>query len=84
MRRIKADAVRERYLEASQQGAIVSQLNVGNLDRSARLLVGVALVALAAGGFIGPWGYIGLIPLLTGIVGMCPLYSLLGLKTTSR
>ena len=62
----------------------MSPLNVGNLDRAARLLVGIALVALAAGGVIGAWGYIGVIPLLTGIVGMCPLYSILGLKTTSR
>lgn len=62
----------------------MSSLNVGNLDRAARLLVGIALLALAAGGYIGMWGYIGVIPLLTGIAGMCPLYSLLGLKTTSR
>ncbi len=62
----------------------MSQLNVGNLDRAARLLIGIALLALTAGGFIGPWGYVGLIPLATGIVGLCPLYSLLGLKTTSR
>lgn len=62
----------------------MSQLNVGNLDRAARLLIGIALVALAAGGFVGPWGYIGVIPLLTGIVAMCPLYSLLGWTTTSR
>ena len=62
----------------------MSQLNVGNLDRAARLLVGIALLALAAGGFIGIWGYVGVIPLLTGVAGMCPLYSLLGLKTTSR
>ena len=62
----------------------MSSLNVGNLDRAARLLVGIVLIALAAGGYIGMWGYIGVIPLLTGIAGMCPLYSLLGLKTTSR
>ncbi len=62
----------------------MSQLNVGNLDRAARLLIGIALVALAASGFVGMWGYIGLIALLTGIVGMCPLYSLLGFETTSR
>ena len=62
----------------------MSQLNVGNLDRAARLLIGIALVALAAGGFIGTWGYVGLMLLITGVVGMCPLYSLLGLKTTSR
>ena len=62
----------------------MNQLNVGNLDRAARLLIGIALITLAAGGVIGLWGYIGVIPLLTGIVGMCPLYSILGLKTTSR
>ena len=79
-----SDPIRERYLEASPQGATMSQLNVGNLDRAARLLIGIALITLAAGGVIGLWGYIGVIPLLTGIVGMCPLYSILGLKTTSR
>jgi len=62
----------------------MSQLNVGNLDRAARLLIGIVLLILAASGFVGAWGYLGLIPLLTGIVGLCPLYSLLGLKTTSR
>jgi hypothetical protein len=62
----------------------MSQLNVGNLDRAARLVIGIGLIAMAAAGVVGPWGYIGLIPLLTGAVGLCPLYSLLGLKTTSR
>lgn len=62
----------------------MSQLNVGNLDRAARLLIGILLVVLAASGVVGMWGYVGLIPLLTGVVGLCPLYSLLGLKTTSR
>jgi Protein of unknown function (DUF2892) len=62
----------------------MSELNVGNLDRAMRLLVGIALVTLAASGLVGMWGYIGLIPLITGVIGLCPLYSLLGLKTTSR
>jgi len=60
------------------------RLNVGNLDRALRLLLGLALIALAGSGEIGAWGYIGLVPLLTGVVAMCPLYSLFGISTTSR
>ena len=62
----------------------MSRLNVGNIDRLIRMLLGVALVALAGGGFIGAWGYLGVLPLLTGISALCPLYSLLGITTTSR
>ncbi len=62
----------------------MSQLNVGNIDRAIRLVLGIALVALAAFGYVGAWGYVGLILMLTGAVALCPLYSLLGLKTTSR
>jgi hypothetical protein len=49
-----------------------------------RILIGLALIALAVFGKIGAWGYIGIVPLLTGAVAICPLYSLLGLSTTSR
>lgn len=62
----------------------MSRLNVGNLDRALRLLIGLALIGLAAFGQIGAWGYVGIVPLLTGAVGLCPLYSLLGFSTTSR
>lgn len=57
--------------------------NVGTLDRALRVLIGLALLSLI---FIGPqtlWGLIGLIPLVTGLVGSCPLYSLLGVRTCS-
>ena len=60
------------------------RLNVGNLDRALRILLGIALIALAVFGKIGAWGYLGVVPLLTGAVAMCPLYSLLGFSTTSR
>ena len=58
--------------------------NVGTLDRAVRIGAGVLLVALAAMGTIGAWGYIGVVPLLTGVVGTCPVYSLLGLSTCAR
>jgi len=62
----------------------MSSLNIGNLDRALRILFGLALIGLAASGTIGPWGYVGLVPLLTGVAARCPLYSVLGIATTSR
>lgn len=56
-------------------------MNVGNLDRIARVAAGLVLVALAVGQVIGPWGWIGLVPLATGALGICPLYSLFGVRT---
>ncbi|MDQ0036850.1 hypothetical protein J2W30_004625 [Variovorax boronicumulans] len=58
--------------------------NVGILDRALRIGAGLLLVALAARGTIGFWGYIGVVPLLTGVVGNCPVYSLFGFSTCSR
>ena len=48
--------------------------NVGNADRILRLLLGAAILSLAFFGPQTPWGYLGLIPLLTGLVGRCPAY----------
>jgi len=62
----------------------MSSLNVGNLDRALRILFGLALIGLAASGTIGPWGYVGLVPLLTGVAARCPLYGVFGIATTSR
>ncbi|MGE0029381.1 MAG: DUF2892 domain-containing protein, partial [Thermoleophilia bacterium] len=50
-------------------------------ERVLRVGLGVALVGLAAFGTIGAWGYIGVVLILTGVVGSCPLYSLLGIST---
>ncbi len=55
--------------------------NIGNLDRTLRIVAGVALIALAALGTIGPWGWIGVVLLATALLGWCPAYSLLGFKT---
>jgi hypothetical protein len=55
--------------------------NEGTLDRTLRVAAGLALIALAWSGTIGAWGWIGLVPLATGAVGWCPLYSMLGIRT---
>lgn len=57
------------------------KINEGSIDRLLRVVAGVALIGLAAFGKVGPWGYIGVVPLLTGAVGFCPLYTLLGINT---
>jgi hypothetical protein len=59
------------------------KLNVGGLDRSLRIIAGLGLIALAATGTVGAWGWIGIVPLLTGAVGFCPAYPLLGINTCS-
>ncbi|MDF3124444.1 DUF2892 domain-containing protein [Rheinheimera sp. 1928-s] len=57
------------------------QKNVGGLDKIVRVSVGVVLITLAVLNMIGPWGWLGVIPVLTGVVGVCPLYSLLGINS---
>lgn len=55
--------------------------NVGIVDRAVRILIGIALIAAAATGTVGVWGYIGILPLLTGLLRVCPAYSLIGMNT---
>jgi NADH:ubiquinone oxidoreductase subunit 4 (subunit M) len=55
--------------------------NVGGIDKILRIVAGIALVTMAAMGIIGMWGFIGVVPLLTGLMGWCPAYTLLGIKT---
>ncbi|GIX11970.1 DUF2892 domain-containing protein [Elioraea sp.] len=55
--------------------------NMGMLDRAVRAVVGVALVALAATGTIGLWGWIGVVPLATAAIGWCPAYAPFGIST---
>ena len=57
--------------------------NVGGMDKIARIVIGVALVALAAMGQIGVWGYIGIVPILTGTFRWCPAYLPFGISTCS-
>ncbi|HNW62186.1 MAG TPA: DUF2892 domain-containing protein [Piscinibacter sp.] len=55
--------------------------NEGTIDRALRVLAGLVLIALAATGTVGVWGWIGLVPLATGLIGWCPAYTLLGINT---
>lgn len=55
--------------------------NVGTIDRALRIVAGIILIALAATQTIGVWGYIGIVPLLTGIFKFCPAYSLFGISS---
>jgi hypothetical protein len=62
----------------------MSRLNVGNIDRLLRILIGLTSIGLATAGVIGPWGYLGVVLLVTGVVALCPLYAMLGITTTAR
>ncbi len=56
-------------------------MNEGTIDRVVRIVLGLSLLALIV---IGPktyWGLLGAVPLVTGLMGSCPLYSVLGLNT---
>ena len=55
--------------------------NEGTLDRAVRIAAGLILIGLAATHVVGVWGWVGIVPLLTGAIGMCPLYSLFGIST---
>ena len=55
--------------------------NVGGIDRILRILVGLVLIGLSVTGAIGVWGWLGVVPLATGLIGWCPPYALFGWNT---
>lgn len=57
------------------------KVNEGAVDRVLRVIAGAGILSLAFVGPQTPWAYLGAIPLLTGLVGVCPLYSILGINT---
>lgn len=57
------------------------KVNMGTIDRIARIVIGVALIALTLMGTIGVWGWIGVVLVATAALGNCPLYSVLGFST---
>ena len=58
--------------------------NVGGIDKTARIVIGIVLIGLAAAGQIGIWGYIGVIPLVTGFLGWCPAYLPFGINSCCK
>ncbi len=57
------------------------KLNVGGIDRILRIVAGLALIGATLAGMIGVWGWIGVVPLVTGVFKFCPAYTLLGMNT---
>lgn len=55
--------------------------NVGGVDRVLRIVAGLVLLGLAATGTVGWWGWLGIVPLATGLVGWCPPYAIFGIST---
>ncbi|CAO1664243.1 DUF2892 domain-containing protein [Halomonas sp. HAL1] len=55
--------------------------NVGGIDKILRILIGIALIVLALTGTIGVWGWVGVLPLATGLFNFCPAYKLIGINT---
>ena len=55
--------------------------NEGGIDRMVRIVAGLVLLGLMAMGTIGWWGWLGVVPLVTGLIGWCPAYTLLGMNT---
>jgi hypothetical protein len=58
--------------------------NVGFVDRLIRIVIGGIILSLAFVGPQSPWGYLGIVPLLTGLIGWCPPYTLFGISTCSK
>lgn len=56
-------------------------MNEGMIDRVLRVIIGIALISIVFIGPETPWGWLGVIPLATGLIGWCPAYMLLGIKT---
>lgn len=55
--------------------------NVDGIDKIIRIVLGLVLIGLAVTGTVGVWGYLGIVPLATGLMGWCPPYALLGFNT---
>lgn len=57
--------------------------NVGGIDRALRIIIGLALIVATLTGYIGVWGWVGVVPLATGLLGSCPAYKLFGFSSCS-
>jgi hypothetical protein len=59
----------------------ILNMNVGTTDRTIRILIGLTLIGLTFAGTIGAWGWVGLLPIITGTLGWCPAYLPFGIST---
>lgn len=57
------------------------KVNEGSIDRVVRIVAGLVLISLVFIGPQSPWGWIGILPLTTGLIGWCPAYTLFGIDT---
>jgi len=69
------------FIAANYPHEEITMKNVGTVDKVIRIILGLVLIALVFVGPQTPWGWIGIIPLATGLIGFCPLYSILGMNT---
>ena len=58
--------------------------NIGNIERIVRIIVGLGILSLVVVGPQTLWGLVGLVPLLTGVIGWCPPYAMLGISTCKK
>jgi hypothetical protein len=72
-----------RTLRTNSFKEIKMKVNEHVIDRALRVIAGLVLIGLAASGTVGVWGWIGVLPLVTGIVGFCPAYAIFGMSTCS-
>ena len=84
LRFVKRSCPAAAYLSAPFPEMAVTELNLGNFDRVLRITAGFALVGAAAAGTLGSWAYLGVIPIATGLVAWCPLYRVIGVRSTAR
>ena len=57
------------------------KINVGGIDRILRIVAGLALIGATLADVIGVWGWVGIVPLVTGLFKFCPMYSIVGMNT---
>jgi len=55
--------------------------NVGGIDKIVRIVAGAGLISATVAGMLPVWGYIGIVPFATGLMGWCPAYTLFGMNT---
>lgn len=58
--------------------------NIHNIERAVRVVIGAAIVSLVFIGPQSPWGWLGLVPIATGLIGWCPPYAMLGINTCKK